>query len=184
MTKYQPEQLIFLDETACAERMSHRSKGWSPYGITPTVLRPLKKSDRFSVLPAYTLEGWLTYTIVQGGVDKITFIDFLENKLLPLCQRDWSVICLDNCAIHYSDEITQLCSDAGVSLEYLPPYSPDFNPIEEAFAELKAWMRSNCEIAAIAQEEGKFEEFLHLALKFLGDDGHHRSHFKSAGYIR
>jgi transposase len=51
------------------------------------------------------------------------------------------VIIIDNTSFHYSDRVKQLYSDAGVRLLYLPPYPPDFNPIEEFFAELKAYIK-------------------------------------------
>jgi transposase len=51
------------------------------------------------------------------------------------------VLVIDNAAFHHSDRIKTLCADAGVKLLYLPPYSPDFNPIEEFFAELKAYIK-------------------------------------------
>ena len=64
-----------------------------------------------------------------------------------------------------------MCEGAGIKLEYLPPYSPDFNPIEEAFAELKAWMRRNY---VLASDYTSFEGFLDLALRSMaGRPGHH-----------
>ena len=64
-----------------------------------------------------------------------------------------------------------MCEAAGVRLEYLPPYSPDFNPIEEAFAELKAWMRKNYEIQ---NDYETLKGFLDLALhQHLGKPGNH-----------
>jgi DDE superfamily endonuclease len=58
--------------------------------------------------------------------------------------------------------LQELCDNAGVLLEFLPPYSPDFNPIEEAFAEMKAWMRKNW---IMAEAMGTYEQFLELALQ-------------------
>ena len=68
-----------------------------------------------------------------------------------------------------------MCEDAGVKLEYLPPYSPDFNPIEEAFAELKAWIRRNY---ALAEGYMSFDGFLDLALRSMA--GRPGNHFRSA----
>ena len=64
-----------------------------------------------------------------------------------------------------------MCEAAGVRLEYLPPYSPDFNPIEEAFAELKAWMRKNYEIQNDYEMlKGFLDLALHQHLGKLGND--------------
>ena len=68
-----------------------------------------------------------------------------------------------------------ICADAGVVLAYLPPYSSDFNPIEEAFAQLKAWIQKN---RILASQFEIFEEFLRLGLQNLKDKA--RSHFKRA----
>ena len=53
------------------------------------------------------------------------------------------MLVMDNASFHHSDRIKILCAEAGVELLYLPPYSPDFNPIEEFFAELKAHIKKN-----------------------------------------
>ena len=64
-----------------------------------------------------------------------------------------------------------MCDDAEVKLEYLPPYSPDFNPIEEAFAELKAWIKKNY---LLADNYNGFDEFLKVALRRMsGTPGNH-----------
>lgn len=71
-----------------------------------------------------------------------------------------------------------MCEEAGIRLEYLPPYSPDYNPIEEAFAEMKAWMRKNY---ALADTFDRFEGFLEAGLTYMA----HKSgnHFRSAGIL-
>ena len=68
-----------------------------------------------------------------------------------------------------------MCEDAGILLEYLPPYSPDFNPIEEAFAELKAWIRRNY---VLADGFESFDMFLNAALEFMAQRP--GNHFRSA----
>jgi transposase len=60
--------------------------------------------------------------------------------------------------------LEKLCNEAGVLLEFLPPYSPDFNPIEESFAEMKAWMRKRY---ALQENYTNFEGFLELALRHM-----------------
>ena len=71
-----------------------------------------------------------------------------------------------------------MCEEAGVRLEYVPPYSPDYNPIEEAFSELKAWMRKNY---ALADGFDSFEGFLKEGLMYISlKTG---NHFRSAGIM-
>ena len=60
-----------------------------------------------------------------------------------------SVLVLDNVNSHLSEDLATMCEEAGVRLEYLPPYSPDYNPIEESFSALKAWMRRNRELVLV-----------------------------------
>lgn len=83
--------------------------------------------------------------IFQGFTDSEVFEDFIQ-ELLPLCGR-WpeprSVLIMDNAPFHQPDRIQELCNDAGVKLLFLPPYSPDLNPIEEFFAELKAFIKGH-----------------------------------------
>jgi len=70
--------------------------------------------------------------------------------------------------------LEQLCGNHGVRLEFLPPYSPDFNPIEEAFAELKAWMRKNY---ILADNYDDYEGFLEVAIRQMANKA--GNHFRS-----
>ena len=63
-----------------------------------------------------------------------------------------------------AQELEQMCRDAEIKLEYLPPYSPDYNPIEEAFAELKAWMKKNY---LLADGYETFQSFVEVGLKHM-----------------
>ena len=67
-----------------------------------------------------------------------------------------------------------ICADAGVLLDFLPPYSPDFNPIEEAFAELKAWMRKNIQLQDTFDD---FEGFIEAGLMYMANKP--GNHFRS-----
>ena len=71
-----------------------------------------------------------------------------------------------------------MCEEAGVILEYLPPYSPDYNPIKEAFAEMKAWMKKNY---VLAETFNSFEGFLEAALTYMSLKS--GNHFRSCGIL-
>jgi transposase len=94
-------------------------------------------------LLAYTQDGIILTRVFQGSTNSTVFEDFIK-QLLPLCGK-WlepkSVLVMDNASFHYTQRIEQMCYDAGVKLVYLPPYSPDFNPIKEFFAKLKAFIK-------------------------------------------
>jgi transposase len=102
-----------------------------------------QREQRYQILPAYTQDSIILAHIFQGSTDSIVFEDFIE-QLLPLCGK-WpepkSVLVMDNASFHHTQRIEQMCYNAGVKLVYLPPYSPDFNLIEEFFSELKAFIK-------------------------------------------
>ena len=75
------------------------------------------------------------------------------------------MLIIDNAKIHYNKELRNMCDEAGVLLKYLPPYSPDLNPIETSFAVLKAWIRRNANLSDTFAEGGRFGEFLDLAIR-------------------
>jgi hypothetical protein len=111
------------------------------------------------------------------------FEDFIE-QLLPLCGR-WlepkSVLVMDNASFHHTKRIERMCRDAGVKLMYLPPYSPDFNPIEEFFAELKAFIKRSWHNYEENPQQG-FDAFLEWCINIVGGKKNSaRGHFRHAG---
>lgn len=168
------EQLVFVDESAANEHTMDRKYGWAPVGIRPTRVRPLKRSERWSILPAYTVDGYITWRIVHGSITSVEYTNFFRTQLLPRCNpypgRN-SVIIQDNASIHRSEELRRLCEEAGVKLAFLPPYSPDFNPIEETFSALKSWMKKHQDLGQEYVEDDQFETFLTLAVQQLAVDG-------------
>lgn len=84
----------------------------------------------------------LTATAVfDGPMDNVTFRAYVEQVLIPTL-RPGDVVVLDNLTVHKQPEVRRAIEDAGAFLRFLPPYSPDFNPIELAFAKLKAFLRA------------------------------------------
>ena len=154
------DQLIFLDESASNERTCDRKRGWALAGTNCEMLTPYKRSERWSILPALTLEGYIDHIIFQGAFTSELFETFVEHKVLPNCTPypgPRSIIILDNASIHKSKRLQELCDQAGVVLEFLPPYSPDLNPIEATFKDLKAWIKRN---HVLADNFESFDRFL------------------------
>jgi hypothetical protein len=137
------DQLVFIDETGLDRSIGTRRKGWAPRGKRPCQIKRFHHGPRFRILPAYTQDGVIHFRVYEGSTDTRVFEDFTE-ELLPYCGK-WpnprSVLIMDNASFHHSEKIQQLCDDAGVIIRYLPPYSPDLNPIEEFFGELKTYIR-------------------------------------------
>lgn len=143
-TNYTAEQLVFLDESSKDDRTILPRYGWSLSGQTPFDSVRLNRGIRYSVLPALTIDGYMAVRVVEGSIDGAEFYDFVLNDVLPSMNPfpgPNSVIVLDNCSTHKSDALREAVEASGCLLIFLPPYSPDFNPIEESFSCLKKWFR-------------------------------------------
>lgn len=137
----------------------------SPWGGTcPEFLFPAGPAipDTTRVFPG----GILMSRVFQGSTDASVFEDFIE-QLLRHCGR-WpepkSVLVMDNASFHHTEQIRELCSNAGVKLLFLPPYSLDLSPIEKFFAELKAFVRRNWQKHACQN----FRDFLEWSADVVG----------------
>ncbi|KAF7345996.1 Tc1-mariner class transposase [Mycena venus] len=137
--------LMFIDEAAKDDRTLGRSKGWSLRGQRCIQRRAFIRGKRYSILPVITLDGTVAHDIVEGAINSTRFIQFLEEHVIPLTNPypgPRSVLVLDNCSIHHAEEVRVLVEDQALcKLVFLPPYSPDLNPIEQAFASIKAFLR-------------------------------------------
>jgi len=78
--------------------------------------------------------------VVEGGANGAVFEAYLQRTLLPTL-GEGDVVVMDNLSVHKSERVRELIEEAGAHLLYLPPYSPDFNPIEEAFSKIKHLIR-------------------------------------------
>ena len=187
LCRWTAPQLIFLDETASHERTGDRKYGWSRVGAEAGVNTLFKRSKRWSVLPAYTLDGYIAWKTYHGSINEILFNDFVRNDVLPQCTPavlggPRSVIVLDNAKIHHSAELRTMCEQAGVSLVYLPAYSPDYNPIETSFSVLKQWLKKHGHLAELyGSTQADFERFLNDAVLAQANRINHKKLFRSAG---
>ncbi|KAJ5348522.1 uncharacterized protein N7506_001775 [Penicillium brevicompactum] len=153
--------LVAKDESGCDKRVGFRRTGWSPIGVSPMQVSQLHRVQRYQILPAYAQDGIVFSRVFRGSTDATVFEDFIA-QLLQHCGR-WPeakyALVMDNASFHHSERITQMCVDAGVIFVYLPPYSPDLNPIEEFFAEPKAFMKRNWNYYEVDPDQD-FEVFL------------------------
>jgi transposase len=86
-------------------------------------------------------DGLHAPAVFDGPIDNPSFLAYVEQVLVPTLQRG-DVVVLDNLVVHKQPEVRTAIEAAGAQLRFLPPYSPDFNPIELAFAKLKAFLRA------------------------------------------
>ena len=144
---FNAEMLVFLDESGCDNRDSLRKMGYSLRGKPARKQKLFVRGEHVSVLCTMSVEGILSCNLVRGGVNGEKFIDFIEKCVLPTLMpfngiNPRSIVIMDNCAIHHIPEVTDLIQQIGALIYWLPPYSPDLNPIEEAFSKAKALMKA------------------------------------------
>ena len=140
MPLHDARQYVFVDES----------------GITTDLLRRYARSLRGTRISDHTpCRHWQTHTVVaalrpteltatavfDGPIDNATFRAYVEQVLVPTL-RPGDVVVLDNLVAHKQPEVRVAIEQAGALVRFLPPYSPDFNPIELAFAKLKAFLRA------------------------------------------
>lgn len=183
LSDFRSYHLVYVDESGCDKLVGFRKTGWSPFGVAPIQIAKLHRGRRYQILPAYSQDGILLHRVFQGSTEGEIFEDFIE-QLLPHCGR-WpepkSVIVMDNASFHRTDRVERLCAEAGVKLVYLPPYSPDLNPIEELFAELKCFIKKHWEDYENCPEQG-FGVFLEWCIDVVGSrKSSAHGHFRNAG---
>ena len=93
------------------------------------------------MIAALRLEGLTAPAVFDGPIDTSSFFAYVEQVLVPTL-RPGDVVVLDNLPVHKQPEVRVAIEAVGAQLRFLPPYSPDFNPIELAFAKLKAFLRA------------------------------------------
>lgn len=103
--------------------------------------KPSKRGQNVSVIGAISLNQVVTSINLVGGIDGLTFEAFILRKLVPKLWEG-AVVLLDNYSIHKGKNIEKAIREAGAETIYLPPYSPDFSPIENFWSKVKSLLRS------------------------------------------
>jgi transposase len=133
-------QYVFLDECGVTTDLLRRY-GRSPRGHRLRDHAPCGHWETSTVIAALRLNGVTAPAVFDGPIDKASFRAYVEQVLVPTL-RPGDVVVLDNLAVHKQPEVRAAIEAVGAHLRFLPPYSPDFNPIEQAFAKLKAFLRA------------------------------------------
>jgi transposase len=134
------ERLVFLDEAGVHLAMS-RSHAWVKKGEEFIDRVPINWGKKtLTLIGAIRLSGWVVLTTMFATVNKDRFVTWLATKLLPKL-RCGDVLVMDNLSAHHDARIAAACQLRSVRLIYLPPYSPDFNPIESGWALQKQFVR-------------------------------------------
>jgi transposase len=118
-----------------------RRYGRSPRGTRLHDHTPCSHWQTHTVVAALRLDGLSAAAVFDGPIDSETFLAYVEQVLVPTLRRG-DVVVLDNLAVHKQPDVRAAIEAVGAQVRHLPPYSPDFNPIEQAFAKLKAFLRA------------------------------------------
>jgi transposase len=149
-----PARLVFIDETWIKTNMAplrgwglkaKRLRGFAPHGHWRTM----------TFLGALRCDQLTAPCVFDGPINGQCFRAYVEQQLVPAL-KPGDIVIMDNLGSHKSAAIRQMIRGAGARLWFLPPYSPDLNPIEQAFAKIKHWMRS-------AQKRTVVDTWRHIA---------------------
>ena len=170
----EPERLIFVDE--CGTHTSLAPiYGYAPRGERLRLSVPRKRGKNTTVLSSMTLSGMGPSLAVEGATTARVFETYVEEVLVPSLHTG-QIVVMDNLGAHRPKRIGQLIERQGCELLYLPAYSPDYNPIEEAFAKLKQLLRK-----AAARSKEALVEAIGAALSAI-TTADAKGFFEHAGY--
>jgi transposase len=138
-----PERLVFIDETWASTNMARRY-GRAPRGERLRVGVPHGHWKTTTFVAGLRLTGMVAPMVLDGPINGVSFQAYVDQVLVPEL-RPGDIVIMDNLGSHKGAGVRDAIEAAGASLLYLPPYSPDFNPIENAFSKLKALLRKAAE---------------------------------------
>lgn len=133
------EDLVFIDESGVnlglIRLFAWAIRGQRAYGAQP------KRGKNVSIVAGLSVAGVVASAVILGAFDGLSFEAFVAARLVP---NLWPGACvvMDNCSIHKGEEIRRLIEEAGAKLVYLPPYSPDFSPIENFWSKVKSILKT------------------------------------------
>lgn len=131
--------LVFVDECGVATDLTRRYAR-APQGQRAPGRVPYGKWTRLTVIGGLSLDGLIAPMSIPAACDTAVMAAFVRHVLVPVL-RPGQVVVMDNLSVHKAPRIRQLIEQAGCRLLFLPPYSPDLNPIEPAWSKLKALLR-------------------------------------------
>jgi transposase len=134
-----PRRLVFVDE--CGTNIALAPLyGWAPKGERVYGEAPRNWGKNITLIAALSAGGMGAAMSVEGATDAAAFETYVEHFLVPTLKRG-QVVVMDNLQVHKSLRVRELIEQAGASVMLLPPYSPDFSPIEQAFSKAKNILR-------------------------------------------
>ena len=143
ISSIEPERFVFVDE--CSSNTSLAPlHGWARRGERAHQRAPRNWGKNITLISSISKEqGMGASLVVEGSTNGAVFETYLQDVLCPTLKRGQMVV-MDNLSAHQGEKVRELIEGEGCEIIYLPPYSPDFNPIEEAFSKLKSYLREAC----------------------------------------
>jgi transposase len=169
-----PARLVFIDETWIKTNMAPL-RGWGPKGKRLRGLAPQGHWRTMTFLAALRCDRITAPCVFDGPINGVRFRAYLEQQFVPAL-RPGDIVIMDNLGSHKSKAVRTAIKAVGARLWFLPPYSPDLNPIEQAFAKIKHWMR----MAQKRSMEDAWRHVGHLVGTF--SEGECAKYFTNAGY--
>jgi transposase len=169
-----PQRLVFIDETSLSTKMA-RLRGRSPRGERCRAGVPHGHWKTTTFTGALRLTGMTAPFVYDGAMNGTVFMAYVEQVLVPALKPD-DIVVMDNLPAHKAAGVRQAIERVGARLSFLPPYSPDFNPIENAFAKLKTLLRARAERTIVALWDAVG------AIVDLFSPAECANYFKAAGY--
>ena len=172
-----PELLVFADEMGVHTSLTP-IYGYAPKGerLHLEVPRQLRWGKNTTLLSSMTIDGMESSLAVEGATTARVFETYVEKVLVPRSLRAGQIVVMDNLGAHRPKRIRELVEEQDCELMYLPAYSPDYNPIEEAFAKIKSFLRK-----AAARSKEALIEAMGIALSAV-TAADAQGFFKHAGY--
>jgi transposase len=138
-----PARLVFVDETGASTNLA-RKAGRCRRGRRLRAAVPHGHYKTVTLVAGLCLRGLVASKVYDRPINAVLFEEWVENCLVPTLSKG-DIVIMDNLPAHKGPRVEELIRGAGAELRYLPPYSPDMNPIEKAFSKLKAYLRKIAE---------------------------------------
>jgi transposase len=138
-----PTRLVFIDETWASTNMA-RKRGRCQRGRRLRAAVPHSHYKTVTLVSGLRLRGLVAQKAFDRPINAASFEEWVEKCLVPTLSKG-DIVVMDNLSSHKGPRVKQLITAAGAELRYLPPYSPDMNPIEKAYSKLKAFLRKIAE---------------------------------------
>jgi len=168
------KRLVFVDEMGTNTSLS-RVYAWAKKGQRALCSVPRNRGKNTTVLSSMSVRGMGPSLTVEGATTSAVFEAYVDQVLAPTLRKG-QVVVMDNLSAHKGERIRELIEERGCELIYLPSYSPDFNPIEEAFSKIKGLVRK-----AEARTKEALLEAIGWALSAVTTDDA-RGFFEHCGY--